>query len=118
MIAEANPIFVGNDRWEYLPGRWIEHGERVRVTGGPVWIDADGVRHAMGERGVFKFDLLAVDGTGKPFVLVCGVDGYGTIALPVGKRKSKLGLAGWKSREYRFAKVRGGNSSSKRKVRT
>lgn len=108
MLTET---FVGSDSWEYLPGRYVHKGDKLRISGGPVYKDSAGSVHRVGERGVFTFCLLAHDATGAPYILVSGPSG-GSICIPLVAKRSRLGVRGWLNKPYRLAKVRTAASRS------
>lgn len=101
----APATFVGDEKIEYIPGRWLRKGDRVRISGGPVWVDGNGARHRMGERGVFVFDCAAVDSHGVPYIIVSGRSGA-TVCIPLVARESRLGVPGWKNEPYRVRRCR------------
>lgn len=106
MLSAPPSPFVGSEEWEYVPGRKIRKGDRVRVSGGPIWKDAAGVAHRVGDHGVFTFDCLGYDRRGRGFIVVVSEFG-GHFCIPLGSSaRSRYGVSGWVNRAYRFAKVR------------
>ena len=105
MSSTCTDTFVGSEEWEYLPGRKVRKGDRIRVKGGPVWKDSQGVAHRVGECGVFKFHCFAYDAKQQPFILVSGETG-GSVYIPLVVKRARYGVTGWINRAYRFSKLR------------
>ena len=105
-LRKAPESFTGQDEFQYTPRRWIRKGDRVRISGGPIWIDAAGVRHRVGERGVFVFCFAAVDGKGRPYIVVSGKAGA-SVCLPLGEGADNVyGVSGWHNEAYRVRRLR------------
>lgn len=93
-----------SDRFEYLPGRWILRGEKIRLSRGPYYLADDGRRLSMAERGVFVLLELFVDKFRRRHLVLSGSSGA-SVVVPIKPRRSKFSLAGYRPRPYRFAKV-------------
>lgn len=92
------------DVFEYRPKQYVRRGEKLRVRGGPIYKDHDGVEHVMGERGTFTFCGAFEERRGRMFLMLHGENGIAVI--PVKPRRTKHSLPGYKAKPYSFVKVR------------
>ena len=100
--------------WIRLSERVTLHaGDKVRVSGGPYWeqADADGTitRMRMGERGVMAFEEHCQLGH-RHWIVARGRDGYA--ALHIGPEERSTTVPGLVRRPYRLRKVRAAKQRS------
>lgn len=99
---------VEQTEWEYRPGRKVRRGETIRLSGGPVYIDPQGNKHAFGERGKHKFlafcQTVNQDGKVLEEYLLTSQDG--TVVVPLNQKRSRYGMK-IKFRSYKISRVRG-----------
>lgn len=85
----------------------LRAGDKVRVSGGPYWEQADAngtvTRMRMGERGVMAFEEYCELGQSR-WIVARGRDGYA--ALHVGPEERSTTIPGLVRRPYRLRKVR------------
>ena len=82
----------------------LRPGDRFRVSGGPVYLTAEGKKIAMGERGVFVFKQYCVRGTAR-WIEAARADGGGMAVLWVGKPCRSPVVDNLRRRPYRVAKL-------------
>ena len=91
----------------------LRAGDKVRVSGGPYWeqADADGTitRMRMGERGVMAFEEHCQLGH-RHWIVARGRDGYA--ALHIGPEERSTTVPGLVRRPYRLRKVRAAKQRS------
>jgi hypothetical protein len=112
MTASGQPATgwqrVSRQNWIRLSERvTLRAGDKVRVSGGPYWEQADAngniTRMRMGERGVMAFEEYCELGQSR-WIVARGRDGYA--ALHVGPEEQSATIPGLVRRPYRLRKVR------------
>ena len=71
------------DEYRYGPRGVLQPGDRFRVSGGPFYVNEDGSKSLMAERGMFKFRCYCVQGASR-WIEAFRVGG-GVVVLWVGK---------------------------------
>ena len=100
-VSQLHPVHV----WEYRPGRSVRRGDRLKVGGGPVFVDEAGNRHLFGERGVFVFLGAFPEKEGGDWWIIAGGKGL-TVLIPSVPKVTKYSLPGYVPRPYRFRRLR------------
>jgi hypothetical protein len=113
----VNVTFAPNETWEYKPGRFVARGEKLRISGGPVWVDSKQVEHCIGVRGLYTFCFHTADAKGHEYI-VCSGDAGSSVAFPLAKRRTNtIGVTGWKWRPYQFSKPLVSTLTKRRRIR-
>lgn len=73
-----------HDEFRYGPRSVLHPGDRFRVSGGPVYVTADGTKISLAERGVFLFRRYCVQGTNQWIDAIRESD-HRAVSLWVGK---------------------------------
>lgn len=89
-----------------LGHRRIERGELFRASGGPYYVDDDGRKHALGERGLFRFEAYVETARSQWIEAVACPPECHRVVLYVGPPRPSTAIPGLFQRPYTIRSIR------------